>query len=337
MKSSRYRMSLAAALRLDRQALLALSTALFAIAFSTATSAQTYPTQPIKLIVPFAAGGPLDLVGRGLGDKLSASLKQPVIIENRVGAGGNLGTEAVAKSPPDGYTLLLVLSGTLVANPAVFGNLPFNPERDFEPISLLTSNSQMLVVHPSVPVNTLAEFVTYAKKEPITYAHAGPGSGGHLAMGYFGLLAGFQGVPVPYRGNAPLMTDLAAGQVQAGFIASAGAIPHVAAGRLKGLAISSAKRSPLVPHVPTTAEAGYPQMKLDTYFVLLAPAKTPAATLALLEREVQKAVKLPDLQAKWQANDIEPLGTSAAEAKAILKSETALWADIVARAKLQQE
>ena len=219
----------------------------------------------------------------------------------------------------------------------MFGNLPFNPERDFAPISLLTSNSQMLVVHPSVPVNTLAEFVTYAKKEPITYAHAGPGTGGHLAMGYFGLLAGFQGVPVPYRGNAPLMTDLAAGQVKAGFIASAGAIPHVAAGRLKGLAISSAKRSPLVPDVPTTAEAGYPQMKLDTYFVLLAPAKTPATILALLEREVQKAVKLPDLQEKWRANDIEPLGTSAVEAKAILKSETALWADIVPRAKLKQE
>jgi len=175
------------------------------------------------------------------------------------------------------------------------------------------------------------------QRRSITYAHAGPGSGGHLAMGYFGLLAGFEGLPVPYRGNAPLMTDLAAGQVKAGFIASAGAIPHVAAGRLKGLAISSAKRSPLVPEVPTTAEAGYPQMKLNTYFALLAPAKTPPAILALLEREVQKAVKLPDLQEKWQANDIVSLGTSAAEAKAILKSETALWADIVPRAKLQQE
>src|SRR5829696_5648090 len=300
MKSSRNRMPNVLALRLHpkavRQVPLAVSAALFAIALSAAAFAQPYPSHPIKLVVPFAAGGPLDLVGRGLGDKLSASLKQPIIIENRLGAGGNLGTEAVAKSAPDGYTLLLVLSGTLVANPAVFSNLPFKPERDFEPISLLTSNSQMLVVHPSVPVSTLAEFVAYAKKEPITYAHAGPGSGGHLAMGYLGLLAGFEGIPVPYRGNAPLMTDLAAGQVKAGFIASAGAIPHVATGRLKGLAISSAKRSPLVPDVPTTAEAGYPHMKLDTYFVLLAPAKTRPPILALLEREVQKAVKLPDLQ-----------------------------------------
>jgi tripartite-type tricarboxylate transporter receptor subunit TctC len=308
----------------------------FAGGLADAGFAQSYPNRPIKLIVPFAAGGPLDQVGRGLADKLTASLKQTIVIENRVGAGGNIGTEAAAKSTPDGYTLLLVLSGTLVANPAVFSKLPFAPERDFEPISLLTATSQMLVVHPSVPVNSVAEFVAYARKNPITYAHAGPGSGGHLAMGYFRLLAGFSGTPVPYRGNAPLMTDLAAGQVQSGFIASAGAIPHVRAGRLKGLAISSDKRSPLAPDVPTVAEAGFPQMKLNTWFVLLAPAKTPPAIVALLEREVQKAVTLPDLREKWRASDIEPVGSSAAEARASLKKETALWADIVVRAKLQQ-
>ena len=306
------------------------------VGFAAAVPAQPYPNRPIKLIVPFAAGGPLDLVGRGLAEKLTASLKQTIVIENRVGAGGNIGTEAAAKSPPDGYTLLLVLSGTLVANPAVFGKLPFSPERDFEPISLLTTTSQMLVVHPSVPVRTTAEFVAYAKKNPITYAHAGPGSGGHLAMGYLRLLAGFDGTPVPYRGNAPLMTDLAAGQVQSGFIASAGAMPHVRAGRLKGLAISSDKRSALAPDVPTIAEAGYPQMKLHTWFVLLAPAKTPPEILAVLEREVRNVVQLPELQERWRASDIEPLGTSAAEAKASLKTETALWTDIVERAKLQQ-
>jgi tripartite-type tricarboxylate transporter receptor subunit TctC len=301
-----------------------------------AATAQPYPNRPIKLIVPFAAGGPLDLVGRGLSDKLSASLKQTIVIENRVGAGGNIGTEAAAKSAPDGYTLLLVLSGTLVANPAVFKKLPFVPARDFEPISLVTVSSQMLVVHPSVPVKTVAEFVAYAKKNPITYAHAGPGSGGHLAMGYLRLLAGFDGTPVPYRGNAPLMTDLAAGQVQTGFIASAGAIPHVRAGRLRGLAISSARRSPLVPDVPTIAEAGYPQMKLNTYFVMLAPAKTPPAIVKLIESKVQEAVKAPDLRKRWQATDIEPFGSSAAEAKAMLKAETTLWANIVKRAKLEQ-
>ena len=314
----------------------AVLTAVAAIAFNVAgASAQPYPSHPIKRIVPFAAGGPLDLVARGLGDKLTMSLKQPIIIENRAGAGGNIGTEAVAKSTADGYTLLLVLSGTLVANPAIFPKLGFNTERDFAPLSLVSGNSQMLVVHPSVPVKTVAEFVDYAKQHPLTYAHAGPGSGGPLAMGSLRLLGGFSGTPVPYRGNAPLMTDLAGGQVQSGFIASAGAIPHVRTGRLRGLAISSEKRSPLAPDVPTIAEAGYPQMKLTSYFVLLAPAKTPPAIVSLLEREVQKAVKAPDLQEKWHASGIEPLGSSAAEAAATLSAETVLWADIANRAKLQ--
>ena len=313
-----------------------LMAAAFAVLSSQGASAQPYPSHSIKLVVPLAAGGPLDIVARGLGEKLGVSLKQPIVIENRLGAGGNIGAEAVAKSAPDGYTLLFILSGTLVANPAIFPKLGFNTERDFEAISMVSSSSQMLVVHPTVPVNNVAEFVAYAKTHPITYAHAGPGSGGHLAMGYFKLLAGFDGTPVPYRGNAPLMTDLAAGQVQSGFIASAGAMPHVRAGRLRGLAVSAEKRSPLAPDVPTMAEAGYPGMKLTTFFTLLAPAKTPAAIIALLEREVQTAVKDPGLQAKWRASDIEPLGSSAAEAAATLKTEIALWADIVKRAKLQE-
>jgi tripartite-type tricarboxylate transporter receptor subunit TctC len=303
----------------------------------TASWAQAYPSRPIKLIVPFAAGGPLDLVGRSLADRLTAALGQPVIVENRVGAGGNIGTEAAARSAPDGYTLLLVLSGTLVANPAVFKKLPFDPEKDFVPISLVSSNRQMLVVHPSVPVRTVAEFVQYSKSKPITFAHAGPGSGGHLAMGYFSLLAGFSGTPVPYRGNAPLMTDLAAGQVQSGFIASAGAMPHVRAGRLRGLAIAGETRSPLAPDIPTTAEAGYPGLKFNTYFVLLAPANTPQNIVSLLEREVQASVKHPDVAKKWLASDIEPLGTSATETARILKEERALWSDVVKRAKLDQQ
>ena len=227
------------------------------------------------MVVPFSAGGPLDLVARTLSDKLSARLKQPFVIENRVGAGGNLGTEVVAKAPPDGYTLLMVLATTLTANPALYKKLPFDADKDLRPISLLTNSSQMMVVHPSVPVNSLAEFVALAKKEPLTYAHAGPGSGGHLTMEYFRTVAGFETVQVPYRGNAPLVIDLVAGQVKAGFVSTAGVIGHVRAGRLKGLAISSAKRSPLAPDVPTAAEAGYPDFKVDTYFAMLGPAGLP--------------------------------------------------------------
>jgi tripartite-type tricarboxylate transporter receptor subunit TctC len=297
--------------------------------------AQSYPTRPVRVVVPFAAGGPLDLVGRAVFEKLSASLKQPFVMENRTGAGGNIGTEAAAKAAPDGYTLLFVLSGTLTANPAMYRKLPFNVEKDLRPISLLVASSQMVVVHPSLPLNTLAEFVAYAKKQPITYAHAGSGSSGHLAMEYFRTMAGFETVQVPYRGNAPLVIDLVAGQVKAGFVSTVGVIQHVRDGRLKGLAISSAARSPLAPDVPTTAEAGYPDFKLETYFVLLAPAGLPDAVAELLEREIRVALKAPDLQDKFRAQDIEIVGSTAAEARAFLRADTALWARIAKDANLR--
>ena len=301
----------------------------------TLVFAQSYPTRPVKVVVPFAAGGPLDLVGRAVSEKLSASLKQPFVMENRTGAGGNIGTEAVAKAAPDGYTLLFVLSGTLTANPAMYRKLPFDVEQDFRPISLLVASSQMVVVHPSLPVNTLAEFVAYAKKQPVTYAHAGAGSSGHLAMEYFRTMAGFETVQVPYRGNAPLVIDLVAGQVKAGFVSTVGVIQHVREGRLKGLAISSAARSALAPNVPTTAEAGYPAFKLETYFVLLAPAGLPDAIVELLEREVRAVLKAPDLQDKFLAQDIEIVAPTAAEARAFLRADTALWARIAKDANLR--
>jgi tripartite-type tricarboxylate transporter receptor subunit TctC len=297
--------------------------------------AQSYPTRPVKVVVPFAAGGPLDLVGRAVFEKLSASLKQPFVLENRTGAGGNIGTDAVAKAAPDGYTLLFVLSGTLTANPALYRKLPFNVEKDLRPISMLVASTQMLVVHPSVPVNTLAEFVAYARKEPLAYAHAGPGSGGHLAMEYFRTMAKFETVQVPYRGNAPLVVDLVAGQVKTGFVSTAGVIQHVRDGKLKGLAISATARSPLAPDVPTTAEAGYPDFKLGTYFVLLAPAGLPDAIAELLEREVRAVLASPELKEKFRPQDIEVIGSNAAEARAFLREDTALWARIAKDANLR--
>ena len=297
--------------------------------------AQSYPARPVKVVVPFAAGGPLDLVGRAVFDKLSVNLKQTFVMENRTGAGGNIGTEAVAKAAPDGYTLLFVLSSTLTANPALYRKLPFNVEKDLRPISLLVGTTQMMVVHPSVPVNTLAELVAYAKKEPLVYAHAGPGSGGHLAMEYFRTMAGFETVQVPYRGNAPLVVDLLAGQVKAGFVATAGVIQHVRDGRLKGLAISATTRSPLAPDVPTAAEAGYPDFKLGSYFILLGPAGLPDAIANLLEREVRDALKSPELKDKFAAQDIAVVGSSAAEAREFLRADTALWARIAKDANLR--
>jgi tripartite-type tricarboxylate transporter receptor subunit TctC len=289
----------------------------------------------VKVIVPFAAGGPLDIVARGVADKLSASLKQPFIMENRGGAGGNLGTDAAAKAAPDGYTLLMSLSTTLTANPSLYSKLPFDPLKDFRALSVMANSRPMMVVHPSVPVSTLAEFVAFAKKEPITYAHAGPGSGGHLAMEYFKTVAGFETVQVPYRGNAPLVIDLVSGQVKAGFVATTGVVHHVREGRLIGLAISGERRSQIAPDVPTMAEAGYPDFKVDSHFVALAPAGTPDAIAEVLEQEIRRAMQAPDLREKLRVHDLEVVGSSAADATARLQAETALWARVVKAAKMQ--
>jgi tripartite-type tricarboxylate transporter receptor subunit TctC len=307
---------------------------MFAVA-NVPALAQTYPSRPIKIIVPFPAGGPLDIAARSVADKLSTSLKQNVIVENRAGAAGNLGSNLVAKAAPDGYTLLVVLNTTLTVNPSLYKTMPFDPLRDLRPISILTSNSQTLVVHPSVPVNSVKEFVALASKEPVSYAHAGHGSPGHLAMEYFRLKAGFKTNPVPYKGNAPLVNDLVAGQIKFGFVATAGVLPHVTSGRLKALAISSATRSQLAPNIPTIAESGYPDFSIETYFVLAAPAGLPDSIAKILESEVQSALKASDLDTRWRRIDMVPVGSTGAAASARIKADLDLWADVVKAAKMQ--
>jgi len=323
----------------DRMRRYAISMLLAWICFAAAgpgtLRAETYPSRPVTIIVPFAAGGPLDLIARAVGDKLSAELGQPFIVENKAGASGNLGTQLAARAKPDGYTLLVVLSSTLTANPALYKNLAFVPANDFRPLSLVGQASQMLVVTPSMPVNSLSDFVAYAKAHPITYAHAGFGSPGHLTMEYFALKAGFSATGVSYRGNAPLVTDLLGGQVQAGFVSTAGVIQHVLAGNLKGLAISAQKRTELAPDIPTASESNYPNFAVTTYFMMMAPEGVPDAIAALLENKVREALNAPDLRAKLRAQDITPVGSSAKEAEALLASETRLWAGVVEKANMQ--
>jgi tripartite-type tricarboxylate transporter receptor subunit TctC len=311
------------------------------LACPAVTLAQSYPTGPVKMIVPFPAGGPLDFMARSVADKLSANLKQPFVIDNRPGAAGNVGTDAVAKSAPDGHTLLVVLDTPLTVNPELYKKLPFDPERDFKAISLLGSFSMMLVVHPSVPANTLAEFVAFAKNRkdrPVIYGSGGAnGSPGQLTMEYFRLQAGFEATHVPYRGNPQVVTDLVGGQVQAGFVATPGVLSHVREGRLKALAVSSAQRSQAAPDVPTMQEAGYPDFVVGFFFVMLAPAATPEPIRALLEREVQAAVKSPDLQMRMRAQELEPLGTTGSEAAVKLKSTAAQWRNVVKAANIPAE
>jgi tripartite-type tricarboxylate transporter receptor subunit TctC len=306
--------------------------ALLAVAATAAGAcAQGYPSRPVKIIVPFPAGGPLDLLGRAMSDKLAASLKQPFVVENRVGAGGNTGSDVAAKSAPDGHTLLLVLSSTLTVNPALYQRMPFDPEKDLRLITIATSSSQLLVVHPSLPVHSVKEFVAHASSEPIAYAHAGPGSPGHLMMEFFRMYAGFKAQPVPYRGNALLVTDLVAGQIKAGFVGSGGLFQHIRDGRIRALAISSATaaRSPLLPDVPSIAESGYPDVKYGAYFVLAAPVGVPDSIAEVIEREARAALRTADIKEKLRAIDIEVQATTSAEAKAILKAEAETMARVV--------
>jgi tripartite-type tricarboxylate transporter receptor subunit TctC len=301
---------------------------LVAISGGTAR-ARSYPERPVKIITSGLPGTPFDLVARAIADRLSPTFKQAVLVEPRPGAAGNVGAESVAKAPADGHTLLMALGTTFTVNPSLYKKLSFDPLVDFRFISIPAGASTTLVVHPSVPVNSVTEFVAYAKKQPVAYAHGGNGTPGHLAMEYFGLLAGFKALPVPYRGNPQLVTDLIAGQIKFGFVGTAGVSQHVRAGRLKGLAISTRKRSPLAPDLPTLAEAGYPDFEFDTYYVLAAPARTPETIAALLEREVARVLTSVDLQEKFRAQDIVIAPTSGAEARARIESDFEKWAKVV--------
>jgi tripartite-type tricarboxylate transporter receptor subunit TctC len=305
---------------------------LLVLAAAPGALAADYPAHPIRVVVPFPAGGPLDIVARAVTDRMAASVKQTFVIENKSGAGGNIGNEIVAKAAPDGYTILITLSSTLNVNPSVYKSMSFDPMRDLRPVSMLVDSHQMLVVHPSVPAKTLAEFVAYAKTHQVTYAHAGYGSPGHLAMEYFSQVAGFKANAVPYRGNAPLVVALLAGEVQAGFVSSAGVAPHVREGKLRAFITSGAKRSKIAPEVPTAAEAGYPNFKIDTQFVMLVPADTPDSVVATLEHAAGAALKASDLQKRFESLDLEPFGLTGAAAKEKLVADGVLWSRVVKQA-----
>jgi tripartite-type tricarboxylate transporter receptor subunit TctC len=307
------------------------------LGLTTAAVAQAFPERPIKIITAGIPGTTFDLVARAIGDKLSLVLRQPILVESRPGAAGNLAAEFVAKVPADGYTLLMALGTVFTINPSLYKKPPFDPLSDFRYIAITSMTSTTLVVHPSVPVKSVAEFVAYAKKEPVSYAHGGNGTPGHLCMEYFGLLAGFKATPVPYRGNPQLVTDLVAGQIKFGFVATSGVAQHVREGRLKGLAVSTRKRSPLAPNLPTLAEAGYPEFEFDTYHVLAAPAGVPETIAVPLEREVLRLLALPDMQEKLRVQDILIVPTPGAEARARIASDFQKWAKVVEAAGMRVE
>ena len=303
------------------------------------SAAEVYPTRPIHLIVPYPPGGGTDIVGRLLGEKLSASLKQPIIVDNRGGAGGVLGTEVAAKAVPDGYTLLLAPSSHVI-NPSIYAKLPYDTLKDFAPITMVASAAILMAVNPRVPANTVADFVKAAKADPkaiANYGSAGVGTVFHLTGQMFNELSGLTLQHVPYRGGGPTVTALLAGEVPLAFETMLSLQPHIRAGTLRALAITSSQRSPTMPDIPTTAEAGYPQLVADNFYALFAPAGTPAPILAQLHDAAVAALALPDLRDRLREQGAEVVGNSSAELAGYVAAEVPKWAALARQAGVKPE
>ena len=297
----------------------------------TEASAQSYPTKPIRLVVPFPPGGSLDVVARAIGQKLSEAWGQPVVIDNRPGAGGNIGADLVAKSPPDGYTILEGALSTHAVNVSLYSKMPYDPVRDFAPITLVAVTPNVLVVNPSVPVNSVKELITYAKANPgkISFGSGSNGSAGHLAGELFKIEAGVDMVHVPYKGGAPAMQDLLAGQTQLMFDNLANSMQQVRAGKLKALAVTTAQRSTLVPELPTLSEAGLPGFDISTWWGFMAPAGTPKEIIAKWNAEVTRILETPDMKAFFAQQGAEARPTSPEAFGEMIRSEIAKYAKIV--------
>lgn len=292
--------------------------------------AEGYPSKPIRIVVPYPPGGFNDTLARTLGRKLTASWKQPVIVDNRPGGGTTIGTNLAAKAPADGYTLLIV-SFAFAVNPSLYRELPYDSGRDFAPVILAAGTPNLLVVNSALAVKSVPEFVRLARSQAggLNYASAGNGSSNHLSMELFKSLAGLNLVHVPYKGSAPAVTDLIGGQVDAMFDNVPNVIQHVKAGKLRALAVSSRERSAFLPDVPTVAESGVPGFDVSVWFGVVAPAGTPAPVVAKLNAEMNRILALADVAQLFRAQGVEPRGGSPREFAAFLLSQTAKWAKVV--------
>jgi len=312
---------------------------LAAILLAAAAFAQSYPTKPIRLIVPFAAGGGNDNVARLVGKSLSDSLGQQMVIDNRPGAGGVLGAELAAKSPPDGYTLFLGGVGSHAINPNLHERLPYDPVRDFAPVILLASAPLILVLHPSVPADSIREFIALARAKPgqLNYASNGNGSSSHLAAVMFEAMAGVAMVHVPYKGLSPALTDLLSGRVQLMFSSVVAILPHIKAGKLRSLAVTGSKRLSSMPELPTVAESGLIGYEASSWYGVLAPAGTPKEIIARLNAETVKALEQPEVRNSLLAEGAEPIGGPPEKFAAHIKSENERLGKLIRDAKIRLE
>ena len=310
-----------------------------ALPVAAAGAAEPFPTRPIRLIVPFPAGGGTDIVGRVFGQKLHESLGQPVVIDNRSGAGGTLGTALAAKSSPDGYALLLVPTSHVI-NPSIYAKLPYDTERDFSPITMVASAAILMAVNPRVPAETMRGFIEAAKASPQAignYGSAGAGTVFHLTGELFKQLTGLALQHVPYRGGGPTVTALLGGEIPLAFETMLALQPHVRAGTLRALAITSPQRSAIMPEIPTTAEAGFPSMVADNSYALFAPGGTPAPILAQLHDATVAALRLPDVRDRLREQGAEVVGNSPTELAAYVAAEIPKWAALARQAGVKPE
>ena len=312
--------------------------ALALVATAPDAAAQAWPNKSVRLVVPFPAGGSADTLARLLGQKLAERLGQPFVIDNRPGAGGNIGTDLAAKAPNDGYTMLVTPSSLAIA-PSLYANLSWDPVKDFAPVVLVASTPNILVVHPSVPANSVQELVALAKGKPgqLNYASGGNGATNHLAGELFKRMTGTQIVHIPYRGNPLAVIDVLNGQVAMMFDFMITSLPHVKAGKLRPLAVTGTKRSRQVPDLPTVAEAGVPGYEASTWFSIMAPAGTPAEAVNRLNGEVNAILQLPDVRERLDTLGAEPMGGTAADVAALIRTDLAKWSEVVRAANIKIE
>lgn len=322
-----------------RSLLLATAALLLAALLPATAHAQGWPAKPIRLVVPFPPGGTPDILSRLLGQRAAHRLGQPVVVDNRPGAGGNVAMEIVARSAPDGYTVVMGTIGTCALNPSLYANLPFSVQRDFAPVMLVGSIANLLAVHPSVPATSVKELVALAKARPgtLTYASSGFGSSLHVAGELFRGAATVDLVHVPYKGSQPALMDLVAGQVNLIFDNMPSVLPMVQAGKVRPLAVTGAKRSRLFPGLPTMAEAGYPEAGIAPWYGLLAPARVPEPVLAKLNAAFNEALRDPAVQKRLAEIDLEPAGGSGAQFGALIAAETDKWGRVIREKGIRAE
>jgi tripartite-type tricarboxylate transporter receptor subunit TctC len=312
--------------------------ALAAVFFASLAQAQSYPTKPVRIIVPYAAGGNTDFTARAVAEKLSDVYKRQFIVDNRPGAATNIGTEAVARAAPDGYTLLMGGAANAI-NMSLFAKLPYDTLRDFEPIALCVQGANVLAIHPSLPAKNLKELIALAKARPgkLNFGSSGIGSSNQMAGELLKVMAGINIVHVPYKGNAPALTDLLGGHVEMIFSGVPALVPHIQSGRIRAIAIGSLKRFPALPQVPTFDEAGVKGYEATTWFGLMAPAKTPKDITSRLNAEVDKALKSADIKERFMADGLEPMGGSAEAFAKFMRSEIDKYAKVIKAAGVPKQ